>query len=143
LELLRLRGEVGRLRRELGEQKVLAAKLAEITNGAAQTAAKIEPQIHIQARFFTGTDEALESFQDNSTGIVESKEMEKLLKRLQESENVELLTVQRVATLSGRQAQVNGFESKTNLSTGAVTESGHTLDVLPTLRGDGRSVDNR
>jgi hypothetical protein len=82
----------------------------------------------------------LESFADNSTGVVVPLEMAKILKRLKQSDNVEFLGEQEVTTLSGRQAQVNTFESRTNISTGAVTESGYTVDVIPKVQEDGQSV---
>ena len=65
--------------------------------------------------------------------------MTKILKRLKQSGAV-FLTEQEVTTLSGRQAQVNTFESRTNISTGAVTESGCTVDVIPKVQEDGQSV---
>lgn len=140
LELLRLRGEVGRIRRELAEQQTLAARLAETNSIAVQVAPKIDPQINVRAQFFTGTDEALEFFPDNSTGVVAPLELGKILKRLKESDKVKMLAEQQVTTLSGRQAQVTTSQARTNLSTGVVTESGHTVDVLPTLREDGGGV---
>ncbi len=140
MELLRLRGEVGRMRRELAEQKILAAKLAETNNVTAQAQQKMEPQIHLRARFYAGADEALEFFKDNTTAVVEPAEMSKLLNHLKESDNAELLAVQQMTTLSGRQAQMRTSESRTNISTGAVTESVLLTDVLPTLQADGYSV---
>ncbi|MGC3958940.1 MAG: hypothetical protein QM813_13665 [Verrucomicrobiota bacterium] len=119
----------------------MVAKLAETNGVAVKMAAKAEPQINVRARIFTGTDEALEFFQDSNPGIVEPKEMEKILKRLEESETAALLASQQVTTLSGRQAQVVSSEVKTNLLTGLVTESGFVVEVLPTfLGGSGMSL---
>lgn len=140
MELLRLRGEVGRIRRELAEQKTLVAQLVQTNNVTAQAQQKMEPQINLRARFYTGADEALEFFKDNTTAVVVPAEMNKLLNHLKESDNAELLAVQQVTTLSGRQAQMRSSESKTNISTGAVTESVLLTDVLPTLQADGYSV---
>jgi RNA polymerase sigma factor (sigma-70 family) len=141
LELLRLRGELGRLRRDLAEQQMLAATVAATNSVADQSQQKAQAQVAIEARFYTGTDEALEVFKDHSTAIVSAAEMDKLATHLQAADSVELLAKQRVMTTSGQQATVMSFETRTNLSTGAVTESGLTLDVLPTSSEDGQSVE--
>jgi type II secretory pathway component GspD/PulD (secretin) len=140
LELLRLRGAVGRLRRELVEQQALAANVAATNGASVATQQKTEPQVNIRARFFTGTDEALEFIKDDATAIVAASEIRKLLTHLRESGNAELLAEQSVTTLSGRQAQVQSLEVRTNLSTGAVTESGYVVDVLPSVREDRNTV---
>ena len=145
LELLRLRGEVGRLRREMASLKSLPAVFAATNEATAiQSQDNSAPQVNVKARFVSGTDEAISflgSFPENSTGIFAEAEMEKLLKQIKEREDIELLSESQVTTLSGRQAQVSATELKTNLTTLLVTESGNTLDVLPTVRPDGRSID--
>ena len=136
LELLKLRGEVGRLRREMAEMNSTRVNVSPTNETVEAESPKDSPQqINVRARFFTGTDEALEFFQDSSTGIVEPVEMSKLLKHLEESDKVELLASQQVTTLSGRQAQVVSSGFKTNTATGIVTESSHVVDVLPTFLG--------
>jgi RNA polymerase sigma factor (sigma-70 family) len=142
LELLKLRGEIALLRREMAEMKAARAP-GVVSNETAEVEAQNNqsPQIiNVAATFYLGTDEALEFFQDNSTGVVEPSEMSKLLKHLRESDKVKLLASQQVTTLSGRQAQVQSLVAQTNSQTGAVTESGHVVDVLPVVQEDGGSV---
>ncbi len=140
MELLRLRGEIGRLRRDLAEQQATAESMVAISNVAVQPPSPAGTQVHIKARFVMGTEEALEYFKDNSTGIVPAAELKKLMEHLKKSDQIELLSEQQVTTVSGRQAQVTASEVRTNLSTGVVTECGNTLDVLPAVSSDGHSV---
>lgn len=141
MELLRLRGEVGRLRRELAEQKASATATTTTNDNAIQEPQTSEAVVTVQARIFAGTDEALEYFPDNSTAIIAASEMAKLLKHLEnESDSAELQAVMRVTTRSGRQAQMRTTGSKTNISTGAVTDLAFMIDVLPTMQEDGHTV---
>lgn len=140
LELLRLRGEVGRLRRDLAERQNQVARMVATNGQSARTQQPAEAQVNVKARFVTGVDEALDFFADNSTGIIGAAEMNKLLAHLKEADTVELLAEQQVTTLSGRQAQVQSLEFRTNSITGVVTESGHVVDVLPMVQDGGESV---
>jgi hypothetical protein len=141
LELLRLRGETGRLRRDLAEQRLLVAN-RQVTNEIPATE-KLQNtfQVHIFARFYSGGDPALETFPIDSTAVVAPTEMSKLLKHLTEAtESAELLSAMQVTTRSGQQAQIQATDVQTNQLTGAVFQSGHIVDVLPRVSDDGRSV---
>lgn len=141
MELLRLRGEVGRLRRELAEQKASVAAMMTTNDNAVQESQVFDAMVNVRARIFAGTDEALESFPDNSTTAITAPEMAKLLKHLEnESDSAEFQAAMRVTTRSGQQAQVWTTGSKTNISTGAVTEWMFLTDVLPTVQEDGHKV---
>jgi hypothetical protein len=75
------------------------------------------------------------------TGIPTGDQMKWLLKKLQESHPLDYLSQLQVTTISGRQARLSATQSVTNGSTVKVT--GPTLDILPTMRKDGRTIELR
>lgn len=144
LELLRLRGEVSRLRREMAEVKAITTP----TNAVAESPVEEEStqQINIKAYFVTADDLALLGLSVEAvTGIPTADQMKWLLKKLQESHPLDYLSQLQVTTLSGRQAKISAAQSVTNGST--VTVTGPTLDILPTIRKDirkdGRMIELR
>lgn len=143
LELLKLRGEVGRLRRELAEMSVARA-IVYPTNETVEAESPKEStqQINVKARFVTGSDEALGIFGlpgDAVTRVVSGSEMETLLDQIKKSESIETIGELQVTTLSGRQAQISKSGAVTNEA--SVFESGYVLDVLPKIREDDQSID--
>lgn len=140
LDLLRLRGEVGRLRREMAAVKAITS----LTNAVAESPVEEEStqQINIKAYFVTADDLALLGLSVEAvTGIPTGDQMKWLLKKLQESHPLDYLSQLQVTTISGRQARLSATQSVTNGSTVKVT--GPTLDILPTMRKDGRTIELR
>lgn len=141
LELLRLRGEVGRLRREVAEARAKASVTA--TNKVADNPTEKDSpkQINVKARFFRGSKEDLAALglQDNSTAIFDENQTKQFLNGIKESESLKFMGEMEVTTLSGRQAQINSSESVTNSD--GVKAVGPVLDVLPTAREDGQTVE--
>ena len=142
LELLRLRGEVGRLRREISENRAKISTIA--TNQVAESVPEKESKqpINIRARFVTGGAEVFAMFglpSESATGIIEKDQMEKLMEHLLNSDRVELRGEMRITTASGIQAQINSSESVTNGN--HVIETGGMLTVLPKVSDDGLAIE--
>jgi hypothetical protein len=138
LELLKLRGEVGRLRREMAEMKSAQA-IVSPTNETAESESpkELTQQVNVKARIVTGSDEALEFLglnYDSATRVIAQPDMETVIKRIEEGGNIELLSSMQVTTLSARQAQISS--TVTNRNGSSVVEPTYVLDVLPTVNND-------
>ena len=143
LELLRLRGEVGRLRRELAAAHATAfhSPATELTNAPAE---EIDSkQVNVKARFVTGPKEDLAKlgFPEDSTAILDENQMGQFLKGVKESGSLEITGQEQVTTLSGRQAQISATRPETNSE--GVKMVGPVLDIIPRMQADGRTVELR
>ena len=153
-ELLRLRGETGVLRRQLGEatetnRALPAAVVAMNTNSST-------PQIHIKARFLTMPKDISAGWYDStSASILTSENFSMALKQLSSRSDVETLAEPSVVTLSGRQVQMRVTQSisvvtnyclqdtngtSTIVPQAGAVECGPTLDAVPTVLSDGYTV---
>jgi RNA polymerase sigma factor (sigma-70 family) len=154
-ELLRLRGETGVLRRQLGEatknnRALPAAVVAMNTNSSM-------PQIVIEARFLTMPKDASAGWYDStSAGILTSENLSIALKQLRSRNDVETLAEPKVVTLSGRQVQMRATQSisvvtnfclqETNGTSSIVpqaeaVECGPILDAVPKVLSDGYTIE--
>jgi RNA polymerase sigma factor (sigma-70 family) len=153
-ELLRLRGETGVLRRQLGEatrmNRALPAALAAMNTNLSI------PQIHIKARFLTMPKDVSAGWYDStSASILTSENFSAALKQLSARSDVETLAEPSVVTLSGRQIQVQATQTisvvtnycvqETNGSSSIVPqagalECGPTLEAVPTVSSDGYTI---
>ncbi len=150
-ELLRLRGQIGVLRRQLDEatHRTLAAEVeARETNSPTA-------QITVEAKFLTMPKEVPAGWNDSTRGsIFVSENVSMALKQLSSRNDVETLAVPKVTTLSGRQIQMRATRtiSVTNFvlqetngtssivpQAGAV-ECGPILEVVPTVLSDGYTI---
>lgn len=141
LELLRLRGEVGRLRRELSAAQVAASQSLSPGSTNAPAEEVDSRQVNIKACFVTGPRDELIAlgFVENSTASFNDNQKGQFLKAVKESGSLEFTGEMSVTTLSGRQAQVSATRSVTN--NGGIKTVGPVLDVLPTLRADGWTIE--
>ena len=126
-----------------GKRGIVLVEPAIISN-AGGTA-----QVMIQTRFVELSDDALASVglaglksqgkESTSQSILELEQSRLLIQSLETTPGVNVLSAPRVSTSDGRQARV----SVTNRRTidGAEYEVGPTLDVLPQVTPDGKSVE--
>ena len=158
-ELLKLRGEVGVLRRQLDEateknrasQNVNTAMLGSNTNPPT-------PQIHIKARFLTMPNDVLAGLGGSTrfTGILTSENASNLLWEVESRNGVETLAEPEVVTTGGRQTQMRATEiinvvtnftlqESNNMSSivpqTATVETGPVLDVIPRVLSDGYTIE--
>jgi RNA polymerase sigma factor (sigma-70 family) len=154
-ELLRLRGEIGVLRRQLGEatktnHALPAAVVAMNTNSSM-------PQLTIEARFLTMPKDASAGWYDStSAGILTSEKFWTALKQLRSRDDVETLAEPRVTTLSGRQVQMRATQmisvvtnfclQETNGTSSIIpqagaVECGPILDAVPKVLSDGYTIE--
>ena len=137
-ELLRLRNEVGQLRRQLAaaQNSATGFEATSNSNNSTDNAPGPEPQIHIRARFILASTNLNLHFNSSGTEL-EEPNLNRIEASLGEADGIERLSEAEVLTLSGRQAQIQMLQSVTNvnprsgLST-VYTNVGVTLDVLPT-----------
>jgi RNA polymerase sigma factor (sigma-70 family) len=157
-ELLKLRGEVGVLRRQLDE--------ATEKNRAWQDAVKAmntnspAPQIHIKARFMTMPKDMLAGFGlDGPTrfvGVLTSENVSNVLREVELRNGAEILAEPEVVTTSGRQVQMRATQvisvitnfclQETNGISSiapqvATVETGPVLDAMPRILSDGYSIE--
>jgi len=153
-ELLRLRGETGVLRRQLGEAtKTNHALPAEVV---ARNTNSSRPQLTIEARFLTMPKDASAGWYDSTRpGILTSENFWSALKQLRSRDDVETLAAPKVTTLSGRPAQMRATQTisvvtnfclqETNgtssiVPQAGVVECGPILDVAPNILSDGYTI---
>lgn len=109
-ELLRLRGEIGVLRRQLDEateknRALPAAVLAMSTNSP--------PQIHLKARFFTMPKDVFAGMGGavTASGILTDPNFRVALHALEQHSDVEFLAEPEVTTTSGREIQMRATQA--------------------------------
>lgn len=141
LELLRLRGEVGRLRREIAGIKANVSIPAtnEVSNDPAQE--QSPKQITVTARFVTGSKGELTKLglHEASTAIFDEDQTGNLFELIKESDSLGLTSEMQVTTPSGRQVQISSGDSVTNSE--GVKVAGPVLDLLPRLQADGKTIE--
>lgn len=137
----------------------------DIVEHAVQALIYVAPQIHIKARFFAVPKGTLDGFGkimngtnqlDGLAGILTSDNAKVALNSLEPRPGVEELAEPEVTTTSGRQTQVRATrtitvitnftfeETSTNTAVFPQTtriEAGPILDVVPTVSGDGYTID--
>ena len=119
----------------------------EITPDGVRGAAG-NTQITLQTRFAEVPEESLQILglnnvksadHESSAQLVLTKEQSELLfKTLEKLAGVEVLSAPRITTVNGRQAQVSVMDEKT--IDAQVYHLGPTVDVLPQVTPDGRSI---
>jgi RNA polymerase sigma factor (sigma-70 family) len=159
IELLKLRGEVGVLRRQLGElagknhtsQDVNASMFALDTNSPA-------PQIHIKAKFLTMPNDVLAGLGGLTSfdGVLTSENASNVLREVESRNGVETLAEPEVMTTSGRQFQMRATQvitivtnftlQETNNVSSIVpqtetVETGPVLDAMPRVLSDGYTIE--
>jgi RNA polymerase sigma factor (sigma-70 family) len=153
-ELLRLRGETGVLRRQLGEatkpNRALPAAVAAMNTNSPML------QPHIKARFLTMPKDVSAGWYDSSSGgILTSENFSIALKQLRSRNDVETLAEPSVVTISGQQVRMQATQTisvvtnfclqKTNGTSSIVpqaeaVECGPILDAVPKILSDGYTI---
>jgi RNA polymerase sigma factor (sigma-70 family) len=130
-ELLKLRGEVGVLRRQLDEanEKNRALQNANVAMADASTNSPVR-QIHIKARFFAMPKDVLAGL-GNLNGIFTSENASKVLQEVETRNGVELLAEPEVVTTSGRQTQMRATRLITVITNFALVETNNESSVIP------------
>jgi RNA polymerase sigma factor (sigma-70 family) len=154
-ELLKLRGEVGVLRRQLDEatekNRVLPVAVVAMNTNSSM------PQIHIKARFLTIPNDISASwYGSTSAGILTDENFRIALKQLRSRNDVETLAEPEVVLTSGRQVEMRATQiisvvtnfclQETNGSSSIVAqvgpvETGPVLDVMPRILSDGYTIE--
>ncbi|HTA95223.1 MAG TPA: sigma-70 family RNA polymerase sigma factor, partial [Verrucomicrobiae bacterium] len=130
-ELLKLRGEVTRLRQQ---QKVLPV-VAQLKTNNSSSAQII--QIHLKARFISFPTDGLQALgvswasgaQGGKTGLLTEQQFKIINQALQGASDVETLAEPEMTTLGGRQTQMRATQSVS--VGGEPVEVGPTIDVVP------------
>ena len=155
-ELLKLRGEVGVLRRQLDETKG--------KNGAGQNAVQAintnspTPQIHLKARFLSVPKDVLAGMGSPASfnGILTSENFSTVLQKVEAQNGIETLAEPEVVTTSGRQTQMrvtqvvsvvtnfclqetNGISSV--VAQAGPVETGPVFDATPRVLADGYTIE--
>ena len=153
-ELLRLRGETGVLRRQLGEatktNRALPAAIAAMNTNASIL------QPHIKARFLTMPKDVSAGWYDStSASILTSENFSIALKQLRSRNDVETLAEPSVVTISGQQVRMQATQTisvvtnfclqETNgtssiVPQAAAVECGPVLDAVPKILSDGYTI---
>jgi RNA polymerase sigma factor (sigma-70 family) len=129
-ELLRLRGETGVLRRQLGEatktnRALPAAVVAMNTNSSMS-------QLHIKARFLTMPKDVSAGWYDStSASILTSENFSTALKQLSSRNDVETLAEPGVVTISGRQVQMQATQTISVVTNFCLQETNGTSSIVP------------
>ncbi|MBL9175285.1 MAG: sigma-70 family RNA polymerase sigma factor, partial [Verrucomicrobiales bacterium] len=136
-ELLRLRGEVARLRREQASHPNVAAAPAPPENGAPEESDPPE-QFTVEAKFLEVTDRELETLNlkwlnSGATGMMVPEEYKRIQDLVRRLPGIEVLAAPNVTTLGGRQARISmGAERDAPDQDGSSGEE-LALDVIPVL----------
>ena len=141
LELLRLRGEVGRLRREIADARAKTSSAVRNEVSELSTGEQAASQINIKARFVSGPPADLAVLGvsgEGETSLLNVNQMKVLASQIEESKSLKLIDEMSVTTLSGRAAQISSAEPVTNSN--GIKAVGPVLDVLPLVGADGRTI---
>ncbi len=158
-ELLKLRGEVGVLGRQLGElaEKNHALQAANASMHDSKTNSP-KPQLHIKSRFIAIPNDVLAGLGGLTrfTGILTGKNAANILQELESHDGVETLAEPEVVTISGRQIQMRAtqiinvvtnfaFQESNSISAivpqTATVETGPVVDVMPKVLSDGYTIE--
>ncbi|HLH55235.1 MAG TPA: sigma-70 family RNA polymerase sigma factor [Verrucomicrobiae bacterium] len=153
-ELLRLRGETGVLRRQLGEAMKNNRGLRAAVVGMNTNSPVLQP--HIKARFLTIPKDASAGWYDStSASILTSENFSIALKQLRARNDVETLTEPSVVAASGQQVRVQAtqtisvvtnfcLQERNGVSSivpqAEAVECGPVLDAVPTILSDGHTI---
>jgi RNA polymerase sigma factor (sigma-70 family) len=133
-ELLKLRGEVGVLRRQLDElaEKNRALQDANTAMLGSNTNPPV-PQIHIKARFLTVPKDVLSSLGGATSfnGILTSENASNVLSQLQSRNGVEILGEPEVVTTSGRQTQMRVTQDISVVTNFCLQETNGISSIIP------------
>ena len=157
--LLKLRGEVGVLRRQLDEstQKNLMMQNASVLMRGSNTNSPA-PQIHIKARFLTVQKDVLSGLGGATSfnGILTSENASNVLGQLRSRDGVETLAEPEVTLTSGRPVQMRATQTisvVTNFCLQEINgtsitvpqtenvETGPVLDAMPRVLPDGYTIE--
>jgi hypothetical protein len=157
--LLKLRGEIGVLRRQLDESTQENRKLQNVkVQMRSLNTNSPEPQLHIKARFLTMPKDVLSGLGGATSfnGILTSENASKALHQLESRDGVETLGEPEVVTTDGRQAQMRAtqvvnvitnftLQESNNMSSivpqTEEIETGPILDVIPRVLSDGYTIE--
>jgi RNA polymerase sigma factor (sigma-70 family) len=164
-ELLKLRGEVGVLRRQLDESAQENRKLqnVRVQMRSLNTNSSV-PQLHIKARFIAMPKGSYDpkmvgirtSNEGISSGILNDASFTNILHELRSHDDVEILAEPEVTTTSGRQTQMRAtdiinvvtkfaLQESNNVSSivpqTEPVETGPILDVIPRVLSDGYTIE--
>ena len=165
-ELLKLRGEIGFLRRQLDESTQENRKLQNVrVQMRSLNTNSFVPQLHIKARFIAmpkGTSYDFKMFSAQasnkgiSSGILNDESFRNILRELRSHDDVETLAEPEVVTTSGRQTQMRAtqtinvvtkfmLQESNNVSSivpqTEPVETGPILDVIPRVLSDGYTIE--
>jgi cell division protein FtsL len=164
-ELLKLRGEIGVLRRQFDESTQENRKLQNVkVQMRSLNTNSPEPQLHIKARFIAmpqgaaydlkmvGAQTSIKGF----SGILNNDSVSNILHELRSHDDVETLAEPEVVTMSGRQTQMRAtdiinvvtkfaLQESNNVSSivpqTEPVETGPILDVIPRVLSDGYTIE--
>jgi RNA polymerase sigma factor (sigma-70 family) len=165
-ELLKLRGEIGVLRRQLDESAQENHKLQDVKvqMRSVNTNSPV-PQIHIKARFIAmprGANYDFKMFSAQasnkgiSSGIFNDESFRNIFQELRSHDDVETLAEPEMVTTSGRQTQMRVTQTINVVTKFALQESnnvssivpqtepvemGPILDVIPNILSDGYTIE--
>jgi hypothetical protein len=157
-ELIRLRGEVGRLRREIESLNTRAPISGAIETPPAATNRNPDKQITIETKFVVGPADLLTKLgmpSSGATSVLNYPQLKVLLKTLEQSEGVDVLSGPKCTTLSGRQAEVSVTDTPTtgeeprereHFALGAIATVGaddRTINLVAYTRSDAPRIPSR
>jgi RNA polymerase sigma factor (sigma-70 family) len=129
-ELLRLRGEIGVLRRQLGETTKTNRALAAST--VARNTNSPIPQITIKARVLAMPNDVSAGWYDStSAGILTSENFSIALKQLRSRNDVEILGESEVTSLSGREFQIQATQTISVVTNCCLQETNGISSIVP------------
>ena len=131
-ELLRLRGEIGVLRRQLSEAAKRNRALPAPSAVVAMNTNSPTPQVVIEARFLTMPKDASAGWYDSTSAtILTGENFLSALKQLRSRNDVETLAEPKVTTLSGRQAQIKATQMTSVVTNFCLQETNGTSSIVP------------
>ncbi|HYV27233.1 MAG TPA: sigma-70 family RNA polymerase sigma factor [Candidatus Eisenbacteria bacterium] len=147
LELVRLRGEIALLRRQLKERQqalsqAIPPEIAQTNSVPVQlviSAKFIEAPAAVLARAGLQAFKVQAGYQATITGILTEEQVSEIARTLLEKSGVDILAAPRVVTQDGRQTQINVTEART--IGGEQYWLGPMLDVIPAVSADHSTVD--
>lgn len=146
VELLQLRSEVARLRRELAEAAIEQA--ASTSSPAVAAAPRVPPvQVLIEGKFIEAPDAAMKALgltiPLNGSEALSESQAKALIQRLEQQEGVEMLSAPRVLTLGGRPAEISIVTPAEgdDPSSDAAHGPSLTMEVVPSVSQDSRQVE--
>ncbi len=132
-ELLRLRGEVPALRRQLDEATKKTRALPPAAVVARNTNSPV-PQVVIKARFLTvPKDLTVGWFDSTRSGVLTSDSLSNALEQLRSRNDVEILAAPVAVTLSGNQVQMRAGQVIPVVTNYCLQETNGTSSIVPQI----------